>query len=301
MIKISNIFTYIPSNYLNLQKQYKNLSKEFFHQKIGTMKVARKKKNETVIDMCEKVVSLKKLDRIKKKIKLLILCTQNPDHGGLPHNSVILQKKLNLNKDIACFDISQGCAGYLYGLKIAEAFLKKNEVCLFFTCDPYSKIIKPKNYNTEVLFGDAATLTILEKSKKKNLKGLIDSSFFSDGSHYKDIINYNGCLRMNGKNVMQFVKSVVPKLINSFLKKNKLKISQIDKFYFHQGSKHIVSLLNRSMNLDKKNSSIYLKNLGNTVSSSLPILLSKDKFKKKKKIIICGFGVGLSVSIGLLI
>jgi len=94
-------------------------------------------------------------------IKLIVLCSQNPDHNGLPHNSAILQDRLNLEKNIACIDISQGCAGYIYGLKVAESFLKDGESALFFTCDPYSKIIKDKDYKTELLFGDAATLTIL--------------------------------------------------------------------------------------------------------------------------------------------
>ena len=106
---------------------------------------------------------------------------------------------------------------------------------------------------------------------------------------------------MNGKNVMNFTKNEVPNFIKNFLNKNRLKIDEIDKFYLHQGSKHIVNLISLSLGLKKKQTAKFVNNIGNTVSSSVPILLSNENFQKDKKIIICGFGVGLSISIGLLV
>ena len=100
---------------------------------------------------------------------------------------------------------------------------------------------------------------------------------------------------------MDFTKNNVTIFIKNFLKKNKLKVSDIEKFYFHQGSKHIIDTLNRSLDLNTLQKSPFIKNLGNSVSSSIPLLLLHDKFLKRKKILICGFGVGLSISVGLLI
>tara|TARA_B100001057_G_C22868943_1_gene957863 strand:- start:4822 stop:5730 length:909 start_codon:yes stop_codon:yes gene_type:complete len=302
MIKIKEIETYVPRNNINLLEKYKSISPKFLSSKIGANFLARKGKHETVVDMCKRTLKNLKLKNFKKRIKLIILCTQNPDHGGLPHNSAILQTDLGLDTNIACFDISQGCAGYMYGLKIADNFLKENEIALFFTCDPYSKIIKSKDYKTELLFGDSASLTVIEKNKrKKKMKSLISSDFYTNGKYYDAIINSNGVLKMDGKKVMEFTKEVVPVFIENFLKRNNLKIKDIDRFYFHQGSKHIVSVLNERLNLAKKQCPKFIENLGNTVSSSIPISLKKDNFKKRKKIILCGFGVGLSISIGLLI
>ena len=302
MIKIRAIETYVPKNKLNLFEKYKSISPKFLSSKIGAKYLARKSKGETTVDMCKRTLKNIKLTDLKKKIKLIILCTQNPDHGGLPHNSAILQKELDLGTNIACFDISQGCAGYLYGLKAADNFLKENEIALFFTCDPYSKIIKSRDYKTEVLFGDAASLTIIEKNKKnKKMKSLIASDFYTNGEYYDKIINSNDVLKMDGKAVMEFTKNIVPSFIKKFLEKNNLKTNNIDRFYFHQGSKHIISVLNEKLNLEKKQCPKFIKNLGNTVSSSIPISLKKDNFNKRKKIILCGFGVGLSISVGLLI
>ena len=301
MISIKSISTYIPSNYLNLQNRFKKINKNFLEQKVGAVKVARKEKNETVVQMCIKAYRQSRIKINLKEIKLIILCTQNPDFNGLPHNSVLLQKEIGLGNHLACMDISQGCAGYIYGLKTSESFLKKGEKALFFTCDPYSKIIKKKDYKTELLFGDVATMTILEKNNYKNSKKLISCDFFSDGNFYESIINREGILSIDGKNIMDFTKNNVPIFIKNFLKKNKLKVSDIEKFYFHQGSKHIIDTLNRSLDLNTLQKSPFIKNLGNSVSSSIPLLLLHDKFLKRKKILICGFGVGLSISVGLLI
>ena len=300
MISLKTISTYIPKNYLNLENRFKQINKNFLEQKIGAVKVARKEKTETVVQMCMKAYrqNTKKINL--KEIKLILLCTQNPDFNGLPHNSALLQKEIGLENYLACMDISQGCAGYIYGLKTAESFLKKGEKALFFTCDPYSKIIKIKDYKTELLFGDVATMTILEKNDEKIAKKLVSSDFFTDGNFYESIINKEGILNMDGKNVMDFSKNKVPIFIKNFLKKNRLKISDIEKFYFHQGSKHIVDTLNRSLDLNTLQKSPFIKNLGNSVSSSIPLLLFHDKFLKRKKILICGFGVGLSISVGLL-
>ena len=299
MINIKKISSYFPKSYLNLQKNFKDINKKFLEQKIGALKVLRKNK-ENVVDMCIKAFQNSKI-KINKKIKLIILCTQNPDHNGLPHNSAIIHSRLGLDKNVACLDLSQGCAGYLYGLKIADSFLKNNEIALFFTCDPYSKIIKKKDYNTELLFGDASTITIIEKTKKKNFNNLLFTDFYTDGKHYQSIINNKGVLEMDGKNVMEFCSKIVPKFINYFLKKNALKLGDIDSVYLHQGSKHVVDTIYKKLGVSESQKISIIRNVGNTVSSSIPILLEKNfLYKKRKKILVCGFGVGLSISVGII-
>ena len=308
MIKIEKISTYLPKIHINLKKKYKNISKQFLEKKIGASKVLRKNK-EGVVDMCVKAFLNAKIPDTKN-IKLIVLCTQNPDYYGLPHNSAIIQSKIGLDKNIACLDLSQGCAGYIYGLKVADSFLKNNEIALFFTCDPYSKIIKKGDYNTELLFGDASTLSILKKTKQstksilgssyKTNNGLICSDFYTDGKFYDSIINKKGILKMDGKKVMNFCSTIVPEFINSFLKKNNFKLNDIDSIYLHQGSKHVVETIYKKLGVAEHQKIKIIKDIGNTVSSSIPILIKKNYINKRKKILLCGFGVGLSISVGII-
>ena len=293
MLSIEEIKCYIPKNKLDIQKKYKKINKEFLIKKIGTTKVSRKSKDEDIISMC--VSAFNKLKKLKKKnVKLVLICTQNPEKNGLPHNSAILHKKLGLKQNIATMDLSQGCAGYIYSLKVCENFLLNNDLALIFTCDPYSKIIKKGDYNTDILFGDAATVSVVKTKKRGNI--ITDYNFFSDTSEYDSINKFNNKLFMNGRSVMKFAENYVVKEIQNLLKKNKLKIDDIDKFYLHQGSKHIIKTLTKQLNLDEKKVPISIKNIGNTVSSSIPILLEKSTFRKNKNSILCGFGVGLSIA-----
>lgn len=297
MISVDLIKSYVPKNKINLLKKYKKkTTKKFLINKIGGIYVARKRTKENNISMC-----INAFKKIQKKInpKVVILCTQNPSHEGLPHDSAIIHDKLKFNKKIACFDISQGCAGYIYSIKAAENFLKIGEQGVIFTCDTYSKIIKKNDFKVDILFGDAATVTVVKKVniKEKKLK-LITSSFYTEGSSHRSISKSNNKLNLDGKNVMKFCSTTVPKFIKEFLNKNKISIKEIDKFYFHQGSKYIIDILSKKLNLDKKQKPYCIEDLGNTVSSSLPISMEKQNFKKNNKIIVCGFGVGLSISIG---
>lgn len=299
MIALKQIEFLLPNKKLQIKKKYKHVSDSFLKEKIGAKNLPRFSEKETVINFCTKLVKKKiKIEEIKKKIGALILCTQNPDYNGLPHNSSVIHYNLGLKDEVACFDISQGCAGYLYGIVASQSFLKNKQYALLLTCDPYSKIISKNDFSTDILFGDAASVSVLQKNGVG--KKLIDYEFFSYGKDYKAIIN-DGGLNLNGKNVMKFCSNIVPLKIKSFLKKNNLDIDSIDQFYFHQGSKYIIDQVCYRLKIPKIKKSEVIENIGNTVSSSLPILMKKFDFKKRKKTLICGFGVGLSISIGLII
>lgn len=303
MINIIQIKSYVPSKKIDTYLKYnKKIDKKFLLKKIGTSKVSRiNKKKDDVVSMCVK--AFRKIDKKKlKKIKALVLCTQNPEFNGLPHNSALIQSKLKkitkyIDNDIACLDISHGCSGYIYSLKTIENYLKEGELGLIFTCDPYSKIIKSGDYNTELLFGDASSVSLVKKSKN------INSSFYfyTDGNLSKSLINNKGELYMDGRNILNFCMEKVPYVVDKILKKNKIKINEINKFFFHQGSKYIINSLRKKLNISDAKMPLNILNVGNTVSSSIPMIIEKFGLKKvKKPYLICGFGVGLSVSICLI-
>lgn len=290
MISITDIDFYIPKK-INLRKKYKEVPRRFWMQKIGNHLVPRKSESQDIVSMCILAYNKLKNKINTHKVKCIILCTQNPEYGGLPHNSAIIQSKILKNNNIACLDISQGCSGYLYAIKTAEAFLKKDQIGLIFTCDPYSKIIK-EDFNTDVIFGDAATITVVKNNNKGHT--IKETDFFTDGKEFNSIIKDKDKINMNGRKVLNFSTKYVPSFIKKFIKRNKL--LDIKKIFIHQGSKFMIDLIKNE--LQEYDIPSNFKNLGNTVSSSIPILLKENNFKKQNKFIICGFGVGLSISIG---
>ena len=101
---------------------------------------------------------------------------------------------------------------------------------------------------------------------------------------------------MNGRMVFNFTAGVVPKSVEKILNKLDVSKSEVSKWYLHQGSKYIVDTITSRLGLDKSDVIFGMSNYGNTVSSSIPMLLSIDlgTIKTGDKIGISGFGVGLS-------
>jgi 3-oxoacyl-[acyl-carrier-protein] synthase-3 len=103
---------------------------------------------------------------------------------------------------------------------------------------------------------------------------------------------------MNGSNVALFAIKRVPETIKKLLKMTNNRVNNIDKFIFHQASKYVLDNIYQKLKINKQKIFENYKFLGNTTSSSIPIALkmasSKNILKDNSKIILCGFGVGLS-------
>lgn len=297
-IGITEIGSYVPECFSTYDESLNkfNLANDFLQNKIGTKKVSRKSENQSTSDLCLKAFESLKLKLSFELIKIdcLILVTQNPDLNGIPHTSSIIHKKLGFNEDCAVFDISLGCSGYVYGLSIMQSFMLGNNYStgLLFTCDPYSKIVDMDDKNTSLLFGDAATVTLFTKDPKFELS---DAVFASRGSEGNALNNDSGILEMNGKAVFNFSATEIPRQVKLLLERNRLLPADIDLFIFHQGSKFILDTLQRKLQIDENKMPSNICEQGNTVSSSIPLLLEKFiNNNKYKNFLVSGFGVGLS-------
>ena len=305
MIGINNIGCYIASDRIsNLEKAEKHgVAHDFITEKIGIASVARKKSSEKASDLC--VLAYDDLvacvnESALNDIEFLCVCTQNGDYQ-LPQTSAILQSKLGISKNCAAFDISLGCSGYVYSLHIAKSFMESNGIKkgLLFTSDPYSDIIDTNDKNTDLLFGDGATVTLLTENSVFDVK---NGAFETDGSRFDHlIIRNNELLVMNGRGIFEYVMKEVPPIVDKCLETNGFKKEDIDLFLLHQASKYMIDILCRRMKLEPEKTPFVIKDYGNTISSSIPIML-RDYLEDttKKNILICGFGVGLSLACSIL-
>ncbi len=297
MIGITHIGSYIPKGRIsNIERKTQfETDDNFIHNKVGIVNVSVKKTEEGTASMAVKAFEeLEKKNSIdRKKIEVIILITQNPD-SNIPHSSALVHAELNLPESCACFDVSLGCSGYVYGLSIAKSFMENNgfKHGLLFTSDPYSDIIDHEDKNTSMLFGDAATVTYLTDTPKYDLGKF---TFGTIGKECETLICKNNKLHMDGRGVFNFAVKYIPVDFKHILEINNCLKESIDKFIFHQGSKYIIDTLTKRMDLDPSKVVFDIAEYGNTVSSSIPIILEKEMNRKSNKCIyICGFGVGLS-------
>lgn len=299
MIGIKAIGSHVPSGRVSNIERREQAGKDeaFIRDKIGFELLARREPGEETSDLCVAAYEALKLNPAfdASAIDCLVVCTQNPDAHGLPHTSAVVHRKLGLGHEVAAFDISLGCSGYVYGLSMMTAFMAANGLRsgLLFTADPYSKIIDREDWDTELLFGDAATVTWLGEDPVYRCR---PAMFGTDGSmgHSISVAERGGSLRMRGSNVFKFSMTAVPAQIQRYLEREGLSKEEVDLFLLHQGSRFIVDNLARKLNLTPEKAPFEAGQTGNTVSSSLPLLLEKRLSSPPPRILLSGFGVGLS-------
>jgi 3-oxoacyl-[acyl-carrier-protein] synthase-3 len=164
---------------------------------------------------------------------------------------------------------------------------------VLITADPYSKIIDEKDVNTVMLFGDAATATLITDRNPEFTLG--QSMYGTIGKGAENLKNIDGILYMNGRKVFNFVATKALKQIVELLEREGLSKDDIDLYGLHQGSRYVVETIAKKMGIEEK-VAFSMKYTGNTVSSSIPLILEKVlEDKNIQTILISGFGVGFSM------
>ncbi len=321
--KIKLIETYFPNNVLTNQmisEEFPNWNSEKITNKIGIQQRHIVSKNETSLDMAFHVAN-KAFDKYdKNKIDFIILCTQSPEYI-LPTTACILQSKLGLGKNVGAFDYNLGCSGYIYGLGIAKSLIMSNiaKSILLIMSETYTKHINKLDFANRSIFGDASTATIIERDDEAHIHEFVVGT---DGNGATNLIIPNGGARnsydinaplvdasngnkrtdndlfMNGPEIFNFTISVIPKLVEDVLEKNSTNLNNIDYFIFHQANKFMLDYLRKKLDIPVEKFYNKIDNIGNTVSSTIPIALNdcilNGVFKKGDKVLLCGFGVGYS-------
>lgn len=306
MIGIRSIASYIPEGRIDniAQAQAFGRDEGFVTTKLGTTTLSVKDEHEETSDLCVKAVEnlLAKNPQLKRDdIQALIVITQNGDAEALPHTSAIAQHKLGLPTTTACFDLSLGCSGYVYGLYVAQGFMQatgmKNAVLV--TADPYSKIMDREDRMTTLLFGDAATATWMSDEPEWLLGA---SAFGGDGGGAEYLVVRDGVFHMNGRQVFNFASLKIIPHMQAVLDQAALTFDDVQAICLHQGSGAIVDAI--AKRLGDEHAHKVIKDMfgaGNTVSSSIPMLLEHYAHNPQwNNVLLSGFGVGLSWGSALL-
>lgn len=324
MIVIKGVASYLPNEILTNQmlvNDFPGWSEDKIFNKLG-IKKRHISKNETISGMA--IAASKKLfEKCKinpSDIDFILLCTQSPDFI-LPTTACLVQEALGIPTSSGAIDFNQGCSGFVYGLAIAKGLISANiaQNIILITSEAYTKHLNINDTSNRSIFGDGATATWVCNSQ--NGFSIHDFILGTDGKGAPHLIVKNGGSRnpkkmqnnnsdddnteksndhlyMNGTEVFNFTLNSIPKLISNTLQKNRLEINDIDYFVFHQANKFMLEHLRKKIGIDEEKFIIQMENTGNTVSSSIPLILENlfDCLDGKNtcKIFLAGFGVGFS-------
>ena len=319
---IKAISYYLPEKVVtneDLVKEFPEWTVEKVAGKVGVHQRHIASDNETASDMAtkasEKLFTEHGIDR--SIIDFVLLCTQSPDYF-LPTSACLIQNRLGLSTSCGALDFNLGCSGFVYGLSLAKGLIAggiaKN--VLLLTAETYSKYIHPKDKGNRTIFGDASTATLISTDGFASVEEFV---LGTDGRGAENLIVRNGGLRqpalsgdilfdesgnptssdhlyMNGGEIFNFTAEAVPVLVDQVLEKNQLSKEDIQLFVFHQANKYMMNYLRKLIEIEPDKFYFFLENVGNTVSSTIPIALyeAQKEGKLKGNVLIAGFGVGYS-------
>jgi 3-oxoacyl-[acyl-carrier-protein] synthase-3 len=269
--------------------------------------------SDLAVGAAERLFSEHCVDR--RSIDYLLLCTQTPDYP-LPTTACLLQDRLKLRTSIGALDFNLGCSGFVYGLSLADALIQSGQAerVLLLTAETYSKYIHSTDRSLRTIFGDGAAATLVEAADQPSLGSFV---FGTDGSGGNMLMVPEGGARpkehamqprkrhrwpstlvMDGPELVKFTVDVVPPMVDTMLQRAGWSPADVDLYLFHQATTFLLDHVKARLNLDADRVPLALEEYGNTVSSTIPILIrdlrASGRMRPGLRSLMVGFGVGLS-------
>ena len=261
----------------------------------------------------EKLFSAHSIDR--GTIDFLLFCTQTPDYP-LPTTACLMQHRLGLRTSIGALDFNLGCSGFVYGLSLADGLIRSGAAkrILLITAETYSKFIHSDDRSLRTIFGDGAAATLIESSETQSHSAF---RFGTDGSAGDTLIVNSGGARpaataiqprtkrrwlsklyMDGPRLINLTLNTIPQTIERVLAEGQVNESDIELFLVHQATHKLLDQLRQEMHLDEQRMPTVLREVGNTVSSTIPIIMHElrksGRLRRGTRCLLAGFGVGFS-------
>ncbi len=245
-------------------------------------------------------------------LELIIVGTVTPDFP-FPATACLLQDNLKASRAVA-FDISAACSGFIYGLSIAEKFIRTGAVgkALVVGAEVLTRIVDWTDRNTCCLFGDGAGAAVLEASKDES--GILSTHIHSDGTYW-ELLNQPGAgnrnpacqktlddklmyINMQGNEVFKLAVRAMDEVAHEALAANGMTTADIDLFIPHQANRRIIDAIGKRMGLSDDQVFVNLERYGNTSSASIPLALDEanrsGRINAGDMLLFDAFGGGLT-------
>lgn len=330
--KIVAISTSVPKQVRKTQDLsglYGHETVEKIIKNVGVLQGHISDEKTTTSDLCEHAANtiIEDLNINRDSIDVLLFVSQTPDYIA-PSTACVLQHRLNLSNECMAYDINLACSAFIYGVSAALSYLSNKNIkrVLVLCGDTVSKHCSQLDRQLALLSYDAGTATLIDRDIKNG-----NSAFFklkTIGSGYRKLIVPYGGYRhfygsidqkerepgvvrndyegyMNGPDVFKFSITEVPKLVKEFKDINSISYENIDRHFLHQANIFIMKNIAKRTGIELDKMPISIEKYGNTGAATIPLTIC-DHYAKRNKtsvtenISICGFGIGLSLGVGVL-
>ena len=246
-------------------------------------------------------------------VDLILVGTVTPDMF-FPSTACVLQDRLGASQ-AAAFDLSAACSGFIYGLSVADAYLRtglKRNI-LVIGAETLSKVVDWSDRATCVLFADGAGAALVQRTTGDSR--VLSTHLYADGSRGKQLIIPGGGSRYpisqkvldenlakikmaNGNEVFKAAVRSMEDAAVAALKANGFEVSDIDLFVPHQANARIIYAVAQRLGLPRERVVVNIGHVGNTSAASIPIALDEavraGRLKRDDLLLLAAFGGGLT-------
>ena len=250
-------------------------------------------------------------------IDFIIFATSTPDFYA-PGSGCVLQEKMGFN-EIGALDIRVQCSGFIYGLSIAEQYIRtgnfKNILLIGAEVQSTAMNLTDEGRDTAIIFGDGSGAAIISATEEN--KGILSTHMHSEGKYLKELwleapasnaghpritreVLDEGkqYLKMNGKEVFRHAITRFPEVINEALEANNLTSENINLLIPHQANLRITQMVQKRLGLSNDQVFSNIHKYGNTTAATIPIALAEafneGRIKEGDILVLAAFGAGFT-------
>lgn len=298
-------------------EKFVDTSDEWIRTRTGieARRIASPELGESTLTLCELAArqAMAAAGITGAEIEMVVVGTVTPD-TLMPSTANQLQAAIGANHAFS-FDLQAACSGFIYGLSIADNFLRTGQkrTALVVGAETLSSIINWQDRTTCVLFGDGAGAAILQRTEDKS-HSILATKVFSDG-RYGHILNiphgYSKVpphsaeyrhdmhkIKMMGSEIFKMAVRSMVECSEAILSENGFTVQDVDHFIFHQANLRIIDMCTKTLGVPPEKTSINLQKYGNTSAATLPVCLDEairgGKVKPGDLILMTTFGGGIT-------
>ena len=292
-------------------EQYIETNDEWIRSRTGIVERRFASEDQYVSDLCAEAAKnlSQRFEKSLEDIDFIIVASISQEHI-MPSVACQVQSKLGI-KNCGAVDISAACAGFVYGTQLAQGLVSAGtyKKILVLGAEKLTNVIDFKDRATCILFGDGAGACMVEStSENSNILSNVSGSSGDDGAVLYlsqsatqlngQPIEANNKLFQEGRKVFKWAINTVSSEIKNLCQKAGITTQEISWLVPHSANLRIIEGISKELDypLDQTLESVIYS--GNTSSASIPLAitngLDSGKIKKGDKIVMIGFGGGLT-------
>lgn len=287
---------------------------------IGARHIAAKGEFTSDLALAASRAALAAANLNPQDLEMILFATVSPDQV-MPNTACVLQRKLGC-RDIMSLDISAACSGFVYGLGIADQFIRTGTYrhVLVVGAEILHPFVNYKDRETCILFGDAAGVAVLSRAEKGDASQIYSTHLHADG-HISDLFvlpaggsalpfsqevldNDLQFVKMKGREIFKHAVRTMSQACEEALNANQMSADEVAWVIPHQANVRIIEAVAKHFGISMDRVVVEIEDMGNTSAATVPVALDRairdGRIQRGQNILLTAFGAGITSGSALL-